>query len=361
MSRTMAVFYSTTDDTEHALHYGDYGNRTLYENTFNPNLAQGGGTGSWINHPYDPPDPPELPPPIDPERAIARALSALYYPDNSRYFFFASYNNQLHIVRYPPKADYFISHRVYDDPFPTYQPNSIADISAVLVEGLQMYIVVLMTNGDLHWVFGYPNTVGSWEVTALLFNHVPGSKAITAFYDNSGHTLHILAASDHDITHVQADYVDGSLRVTLQDSFFHFEEQIIDISGFITPDDSTTHLAVATVSNGVYRVYDISFYYSFVLNPPPQPPQLVLVTNPMLLGTVDDVYIQAIGAYVKPDTGRHVVMRGNPRNDPDNDPGPSNEPDDLFLYLSWYYPGWQGFAYTLWPGQPPDRPEQDNG
>ena len=58
----------------------------------------------------------------------------------------------------------------------------------------------------------------------------------------------------------------------------------------------------------------------------------------------------------------HVVMRANPRNDPDNDrSGPSDEPDDLFLYLSWYYPGWAGFAYDLWPGQPPDRPEDDDG
>jgi hypothetical protein len=54
MSRTMAVFYSTTDDTEHALHYGDYGDRTLYENTFNPNLAQGGeeARGLTIRFPH---------------------------------------------------------------------------------------------------------------------------------------------------------------------------------------------------------------------------------------------------------------------------------------------------------------------
>jgi hypothetical protein len=103
--------------------------------------------------------------------------------------------------------------------------------------------------------------------------------------------------------------------------------EIVDISGFFSPEDGVAHVVAATAT-GSFDQTDIN-EITFV------PAQVAASSR--LLRTVPFA-IRNIGAYEKPDTGRHVIMM-------------SQAAIQLLdqLFLSWYYPGWNQLSFAAWP------------
>lgn len=318
MGKHIAAFYSPDNNLEHALQLrfpnGPSNRPVLSDITFSPQTQ---GRVRLVHSNLFP---------------GAVALSGAYSPvDGLRYAFYATPDNQVYVSTYPQEGydifDFPAAH-VYDTPFPNYPPNSIVDIAAFFsldpnpAVSDQIYVAVLMANGDIWEIFGTHDTIGSWTAIGLLFAHAPHGKSICAYYSPQDQQRHLLVATDHDITHVYT-----TSHSTQQETFAHFDEMIIAISGFYTPDDQMQHAIVATTDGTAYHVQETVF-------------QLGTQTPPArLLGTVNFPFVD-IGAYVNPDGGRHVAMLG-PTGNP--------YPNDTQLYLSWYYPGWQGFAFGPWP------------
>jgi hypothetical protein len=345
MGKHIAAFYSPDNDLEHALSFSKEGLRSdstfgVYDITFSPQTQSHGRGVMQINV-------------IQPPSSVA--VAGAYSPvDGLRYAFIATTDNQIYVSTYPQEGNdifQFPAARVYDTPFPSYPPNSIVDIAAFFsldsnpAVSNQIYVAVLMANGDLWEVFGTPDTIGSWTAIGLLFAHAPHGKSICAYYSPQDQQRHLLIATDHDITHVYT-----TSHSTHQDTFAHFDQTIIAISGFYTPDDQMQHAIIATTDSAsssfqagddlesrdrqeVQRAIGprggggAGYYLQeivFQLGSPIPPPGLL----GMLPFTLVDV-----GAYVKSDGGRHVILFDGTTQ----------------LYLGSYSPGGQGFVYNAWP------------
>ncbi len=329
MGTHLAAFYSPDDDLEHALQLVSLPSIgptafLVSDTTFSP---AGQGNRKLLD---------TL---AAPTYEAVVALSGVYSPlDGLRYAFVATSNNQIYATAYKQDSTKpeFGPVLVYDTPFPSYPPHSIVDIAAFFSSDSdpaldnQIYIAVLMANGDLWAIFGTHDVIGSWTAIGLLFAHAPQGKNICAYYSPQDQERHMLIATDHDITHVHF-----TSHSTQQEALAHFDETILAISGFYTPDDQMQHSITATTDGSAYHVQEIVFQLGIQIPPT------------TLLGTVNFTLLD-IGAYVKPDAGRHVIMVGTTGNP---------YPNDTQLYLSWYYPGWQGFAYGPWPTLPPWYPK----
>ena len=332
MGNNITAFYSPDDDLEHALTFDVLfpGGSGITDTSFSPSTQ-----GHYRSLPYGCPQV---------QSDNVRAISGLYSPlDGLRYVLLASFENQVYISWYSENVHAPADPRlpcggfelVYDTPFPSYPLASIADIAAFFSpDDNQIYVTVLMKNGDLWELFGTKETVGSWSAIPFLFVQTPGGQSITAYYAPQDQERHMLIATDHDITHVH--FTSNS---TAQEAFPHIDETILAISGFYTPDDEIQHVIVAsiqTTNGGENRVSEITFQTG--------------VQTPAIrqLGIVD-FNLGGIGAYVKPDSGRHVIMQVTTSPSSLSSPGSFQGE----LYLSWYYPGWTGFVYGPWPPTSP--------
>lgn len=184
-----------------------------------------------------------------------------------------------------------------------------------------MEVLVLMQNGHLWRMSGEPWSGNlTWSLIPF-FASFAGAQRIAVFEgDGWGH---VIIATQHDI--IEVYYTWNSWG---HGTIWTFTEAIGDVGAFYTPEDSIAHIIVATPPFGQQtNVSEITFV------PAQSPPTL------RQLGIVN-FRIDSLGAYVKPDGGRHVIMLEGvnpPRNPPGN------------LFLSWYYPGWNEFQYSPWP------------
>lgn len=314
MGRSIAAFYTPDDGLEHAAHVVPAPSQNsgfpILDVTFSP-WTQGHAypaVGSSLLN-------------------TLRAVGAAYSPiDGYRYIFFATTDNKLFWSRWsgkyknPPKDPIFSG----GTPFPLvneligYQPSSIVDIAAYFTGG-QLELLVLMNNGELWRMGGEPWSSNlSWSLIPFFASFTGGRRI--AVFEGAGWG-HVMIATTHDVIEVYYTWNRwGQVKI------WHFNEAILDVGAFYTPEDGVAHIIVATpVSNRQTNVQEITFV------PAQVPPAL------RQLGTVNFV-IDSLGAYEKPDLGRHVIMLES---------GGSRPP--VNLYLSWYYPGWSGFQYAPWP------------
>jgi hypothetical protein len=182
MSAYMATFYSSDDDLEHAISYNVLlhspfaSNNSFLDTSFSPATQ-----GHDRQLPYGCPQ-------IQPGEA-ANSISGLYSPlDGLRYVFLSSTANQIYVTWYSKDVHASADPRLpcggilplYDNPFPSYLPNNIfiSDIAAFFsTDDNQIYVTVLMTNGDLWQLFGTNDLIGNWSAIPFLSAHAPaGSK-----------------------------------------------------------------------------------------------------------------------------------------------------------------------------------------
>lgn len=313
MGRQLAVFYTPDDDTEHALLAVD------------PN---GINSGYFINDiTFSPADQGHLAPGSYTPHNSERIIGGTYCPvDGYRYIFFATADNKIywtriygHYQKYPPDPLLQGIGFLPVNELTGYAPSSVADIAAYF-NGSQIEVVVLMNTGHLWRMSGEPWTNKNIWSLVPFFDSFTGAKRIAVF-EGAGWG-HIMIASLHDVTEVFYTWNRwGKTKI------WTFAESIIDVGAFFTGDDGVAHIIVATTGNNRVgsAVHEITFTPAMV--PPAK----------SILGAVNFA-ISSIGAYVKPDAGRHVIMLES---------FPSGQPNNL--YLSWYYPGWAGFQYGLWP------------
>ncbi|CAM3254669.1 hypothetical protein [Burkholderia ubonensis] len=323
MQRRFAAFYTPDDDLEHALRVFDpiqYMNSgiSLYDIGFNPS-TQGTIAPGLV---------------FTPTNSVP-IVGAAYSPvDDYRYLFFPTTDNIVFYSRFPrdlrnPAPDPIFGGGVGSlpmmDPLQGYGSGGIVDLTAFYssIES-KLYVVVLMNNGDLWTLSGTPWTSNNpiWDEIPFLLQRVTGGKAITGF-DGAGWN-HAFISTDRTITEVYFNFSSGESG---SDKIWTFDSEIVDISGFFSSEDGVAHVISATTTeNGVQsEINEVTFV----------PAQIAPSTR--LLKTVP-FSIRNIGAYEKPDTGRHVIMMSQ---------GETSVQDQLFL--SWYYPGWNHLAYAAWP------------
>ncbi|KWC35251.1 hypothetical protein WL48_16900 [Burkholderia ubonensis] len=209
------------------------------------------------------------------------------------------------------------------DPLQGYGSGGIVDLTAFYssIEA-KLYVVFIMNNGDLWRLSGAPWASNSpiWDEVPFLLQRVVGGKSITGF-DGAGWN-HAFIATNQSITEVY--FVPTEVG---SDQIWQFSSEIVDISGFFSPEDGAAHVVAATVTGDGNQsdINEIVFIPAQVA-----PSSRLLKTVPFT--------VRNIGAYEKPDTGRHVIMMSQAE---------SSAQDQLFL--SWYYPGWSQLAYAAWP------------
>jgi len=318
MQRRFAAFYTPDDGLEHALRAFDPVQGmsiSLYDIGFSPS-TQGTIAPGLLYTPTN-----SMP-----------IVGAAYSPiDGYRYLFFPTTDNVVFYSRFPsdlrnPPQDpifNFVGYLPMMDPLEGYGPRGIVDLTAFYSSReSKLYVIVLMNNGDLWRLSGTPWTSNGpvWEEVPFLFQRVAGGKAITGF-DGAGWN-HAFIAADRTITEVY--FVPTQAGI---DAIWTFSSEIVDISGFFSPEDGVAHVVAAMATGKVDQseINEITFV-----------PAQVAPSN-RLLQTVPFA-VRNIGAYEKPDTGRHVIMMSQ-----------AATPVEDQLFLSWYYPGWSQLAYAAWP------------
>ena len=309
MGRLIAAFYTPDDDLEHALKVqmpapGQNSGYPIVDITFSQ--ATQGHMGPGLAYS-----------PLNTIRVVGGSYAP---PDGYRYIFYATDDNAVSWLRFssnyknPPK-DKSPTGIVYQ--FIGYANNSIVDIAAHFT-GSQLEVLVLMANGNLWRLGGAPWDPGfySWSFIPF-FVPLNGARRVAVF-EGAGWG-HAIVATLNDIVELWYTWnQSGSVKL------WTFPEAISDVGAFFTPEDGVGHIIVATPSAGSRTlIREITYTPAIV------PPAV------RTLGTVNFV-VDSLGAYEKPDLGRHVIMlaTGQPPVD---------------LYLSWYYPGWTGFQYAHWP------------
>lgn len=318
MGKYLAAFYSLNDDLEHALspippinpppglpaYAGEY---AVQDYTFSLETQ---GKLFYVG-------------PLPHDRAIA--ITGTYSPvDRLRYFFFANAEENIvygswYTGNYKDPIDPQLLPNGYfplNDPLVGYPNGSIVDIAAFFTpEDNQVHVVVLLNDGAIYQGFGTSSIGTAWTFFPFFIAPIKDARSLCAYYSAQDQSSHAMIATFQDI--IELRFTRHSTELT---PFFHFDGGIIDsISGFYTPDDSFQHVIVTNER----QVNEIT------RGPGAQSPSI------RTLGTVS-FDLGDIGAYVKPDGGRHVIMIGK-------------NTDAYQLYLSWYYPGWSDFAYSLWP------------
>jgi hypothetical protein len=313
MGRSIAAFYSPDDGLEHALqvtqpfwpsldfHITDY--------TFNPLAPPGSQGAAFVGIGSTPSN-------------TLRTVGATYCPiDGYRYGFGATADNKIFWSRFtnqinPARNPIVTGSTLIVNELIGYPPSSIADIAAYFTGG-HLEVLVLMRNGHLWRMGGEPWSGNlSWSLIPFWASFTGGRRL--AVFERAGWG-HVMIAKTHEIIEVYYTWNHwGSVNI------WTFNQAIIDVGAFYTPEDGVAHvIAAAWEPNQSISVQEITFV------PAQVPPRL------RQLGTVNFL-IDSLGAYETPDLGRHIIMleHGTP---------PKN------LYLSWYYPGWEGFQYSLWP------------
>lgn len=319
MGRSIAAFYSPDDDLEHALKLqmpapGQNSGFPIVDITFSPSTQGHMAPGLEYT-------------PLNTVRVVGGTYSPL---DGYRYIFFATADNTVNWTRFssnyknpPPDPVLGGSPFLPVFQFQGYAQNSITDIAAYFT-GSQLEVLVLMSNGNLWRLCGAPwdpafSTFGQpWSVIPF-FTLLTGGRRVAVF-EGAGWG-HAIVATDHDV--IEVYYTWNRFG---RDKIWTFNETITDIGAFFTPEDGVAHIIVATPQiNKTTVIREITFTPAMV--PPAS----------RSLGTVNFI-LESLGAYEKPDQGRHVIMLATDLINPPTD-----------LYLSWYYPGWNGFQYGHWP------------
>lgn len=318
MGRSIAAFYSPDDDLEHAIQvieptFGLNSGFPLRDVTFSP--ATQGHAGPGL--PYTP-------------KNTLRMVGALYCPvDQYRHIFYATGDNAVYWYRFSshyhnPPPDPILQQNgsaPLVNPLVGYPQDGIADIAAFYsaVDG-KVHVLVLMHNGDLWRISGMPWQMDpGWQLTPFA-TKLPGGRRICAF-DGAGWG-HAIIATDHDV--IEVYFIPTKWG---QDTIWTFQKAIVDVSAFYTYEDGVAHIIVAMAADAAFTQSDL---YEITFTPAQVPPAL------RQLGTVNFA-IDSIGAYEKPDLGRHVIMLRAESGAP-----------PIELFLSWYYSG-SGFAYGPWP------------
>ncbi|QQE89508.1 hypothetical protein [Azotobacter chroococcum] len=313
MGRSIAAFYTPDDGLEHAIQIvepapGQNSGFPIMDVTFSPETQGHIAPAAAFT-------------PLNTQRTIGATYSPI---DGYRYIFFATTDNKVFWSRYtgnyknPPNDPILRGQYPLVNELLGYPPSSIVDLAAYFSGG-QLEVLVLMKNGDLWRMGGEPwSNQLSWSLIPFFARFIGGRRL--AVFEGAGWG-HVIIATIHDIVEVYYTWNRwGQVKI------WTFDKQIIDVGTFYTPEDGVAHIIVATTAlNQRTDVHEITFV------PAQMPPTL------RQLGTVNFI-IHSLGAYVKPDLGRHVIMLEAPVAGPPVD-----------LYLSWYYPGWVGFQYSSWP------------
>jgi hypothetical protein len=319
MGGLFAAVYSQVDDLEHALKVQPPipggSAHPIVDITFSPATQGHMGPGDQFT----------------PPNTLPLSAGAYGPVDKMTYLFFATSDNQLFWTRWPspliknPPPDPIlqgVGALPMADPLVGYPPAAIKDIAAFYspVDG-HLYLLVLMNNGDLYRLFGSPWTDGGvWSLIPFLFQQEATGTRICGFTSPGWNHAMVAAAS-------QIIEVYFSANDTGQDVIWTFDRNIIDVSAFYTEDDGVAHVVAAlpATAGPNSELHEVTFVPAQV-----PPKDRLLATVPFQINT--------IGAYVKPDQGRHVIMLETP-----------DQGFPVQLYLSWYYPGANQFGYDQWP------------
>jgi hypothetical protein len=317
MGRSIAAVYTPDDDLEHAFQLihpvqGQNSGYPIRDVTFSP--ATQGHVGPGLSNT-----------PLNTIWAVGGTFCPI---DNMRYIFFATSDNKIFWTRFssnyknPPKDNLIYPGTPWREvaEFTGYSATAIVDLAAYFT-GSQIEVVALMNNGDLWRMGGTPWSWNTWSQIPIWANF-KGCKRI-ALFEGAGWG-HIMLASDHDITEVYYTWNKSG-----QDKIWSSDKVISDLGAFFSEEDGTAHIIAAIpVGNGT-EIHEITFVPAMV-----PPSSRILATVPFM--------VESLGAYEKPDKGRHVIMQAPP-------PYQGKE----ILYLSWYAPGEEGFGFGLWPPQTP--------
>lgn len=334
MGQFFAAFYTLNDNLEHALvPFFDGGLPSIKDVAFSPQTQgflkvtlkrEPDGRGGW-------PQPP---------------ISGVSSPvDNNPYIFYTgdlTYPDQICVVetvRYssPIAQDVLIG----PDPLvPACWEIRNMDAYFSPEDNLVHVLLLVVENantlneiGHIWHLFGAPWSNDPWTAIPFLFVQIPHPRNMCAYYSPQDGHGHAMVTSHSSFTDPANSLIDVSFtpHSTDQNTIAHFDTRNWDISGFYTPDDSFQHI---TAFNSDENVYEIVF------KPGIQTPTMRTLGHV----PIPSEHGAAVGAYVKPDGGRHVIMYFFSTIGSGAD-GPSENPYNL--YLSWYYPGWPGFVYGL--------------
>lgn len=317
MGGLFAAVYSQTDDLEHALKVQPAipggAVHPIVDITFSPATQGHLGPGDQ----FTPPD------------TLPLAAGAYSPSDQMTYLFFATSANQVFWTRWPspliknPPPDPILQQvgaLPMADPLTGYPSAAIIDLAAFYSpEEDRLYLLVLMENGDLYRLFASPWTDGGdWSLIPFVFQREAGGTRIAGFASPGWN--HAMVASGREITEIYFSSND-----TGQDVIWTFPTEIIDVSTFYTAEDNVAHVVAALPAERNSELHEVTFVPAQV-----PPSDRLLATVPFQINT--------IGAYEKPDQGRHVIMLQTP-----------DQGFPVQLYLSWYYPGSDQFGFGPWP------------